>query len=338
MIDTERSNPCKVRLEAWALSQHGVITTDQAHRLGVESRFLARNDAWTRIVPGLYRLTAQEPSWQQDLMASVLGAGRGAVASHRSAALLHHLDGARKEVVEITVPHDLSPPKRSGVKVHRVTQLDRIDRDKVGNIPVTTVTRTIIDLGAVVDAATVELALESGLRSRRTSLFLLNQRLEAVGGRGRPGTATLRRLLASRLYQAPTGSELETLFVQLCRRYHLPEGTRQHQVSAGGRVSRVDFAWEEQKLLVELEGYERHGTPADHRRDMQRQNAVLRHRPGWTLLRFGWCDVAERTGQVAAELAAALEPRRRTDRPARSARRPTRVARPPVTPPGLLPS
>lgn len=228
------------------------------------------------------------------------------MVSHRAAVLLHGLDGRRKEVVEISVPVAFQPRKRNGVVVHRVTQLDDTDRDNVDDIPVTTVTRTLIDLGAVADADTVERALESALRNRRTSLGLLHKRLEAVGGRGRPGTATLRALLASRLYQAPTGSDLETRFVQVCRRYRLVAPTRQHQVDAQGRVARVDFAWEDRKVLVELDGYRWHGTPADHRHDMQRQNAVVRNRPGWILLRYGWHDLAERPAGVADELRAVL--------------------------------
>ncbi|MGH9069680.1 MAG: hypothetical protein ACRDX8_00590 [Acidimicrobiales bacterium] len=77
------------------------------------------------------------------------------------------------------------------------------------------------------DAETVELALESALRHRWTSVGLLRQRLKVLGWR---------------------------------------PGAGQHEVSADGRRYRADFAWPDPGVLVELEGYAQHGTPADHRR------------------------------------------------------------------------
>ncbi|MGH9070075.1 MAG: DUF559 domain-containing protein [Acidimicrobiales bacterium] len=247
-------------------------------------------------------MAASSESWRQNLTVAILAAGKGSVASHRAAAVLHQLDGAGREIVEISVPASHKPTKREDVRIHRVVKLERIDVTKVDGIPVTSVTRTLIDLGAVADADTVEAALESALRTRRTSLSLLDQRLGALSKRGKPGPATLRKILGSRLYGAPSASVLETRFVQLCRRYRLPQGARQYPVELAGRVARVDFAWDEHKLLVELEGFGTHGTPADHSRDMGRQNAILRSRPGWVLLRYGWSDVVEHPERVATEL------------------------------------
>ncbi|MGH9128290.1 MAG: endonuclease domain-containing protein [Acidimicrobiales bacterium] len=252
----------------------------------------------------MYRLAAFPPSWQQELMAAVLAPGPGAVASHRAAAALHRLDGVGRQLVEISVPRSMCPAKRPGLTVHRAIRLERVDLTRVDHIPVTSVTRTLLDLGAVADADTVELALESALRTRRTSIGFLHRRLEVLGGRGRPGTATLRQVLAGRLYEAPTESLLEARFVQLCRRHGLPPGTRQHLIDGGS--ARVDFAWEARRVLVELEGFERHGTPADHRHDMSRQNAVVLARPGWALLRFGWADVMDHPASVADQLGGAL--------------------------------
>lgn len=100
----------------------------------------------------------------------------------------------------------------------------------------------------------------------------------------------------------------------MCRRFGLPQGTRQHEVAANGWLAWVDFAWPDVRVLVELEGYGHHGTPADHRHDMRRQNVVVLARPGWTVLRYGWDDVVEHPDGVARELGSALDaaPRDRT--------------------------
>ncbi|MGH9128771.1 MAG: DUF559 domain-containing protein [Acidimicrobiales bacterium] len=307
MDDTERSPLPKVRIEALALRQHGLLLASQARERQVPTHQLARSGHWTRVRGSLYRLTAYPTSWRQDLMAAVLVGGPGALASHRAAARLHGLDGVYSELVEVTVATAGNHRNLPGVVVHRSAPVDRTDRDRTDGFPVTTVTRTLIDLGAVVDPEVVESALESALRANRTSLQLLHRRLEAVGGRGKPGTASLRRVLAARLCLPPTGSELETRFVQLCRRARIPDPARQASVAIGaGRTARVDFAWPDRRVLVELDGFPWHGTPAGYRSDMRRQNAIVLARPGWTVLRFGWRDVVGSPGRVVGELAAAL--------------------------------
>ncbi len=170
------------------------------------------------------------------------------VASHRSAALLDNLDGVRGETVEVTAARWANNRNVGGVVIHRSSLLEDVDLDEVDNIPVTTVTRTLIDLGAVSEPESVEMALESGLRTGRTGIRFLNQRLGVIGGKSRPGTATLRKVLAGQLYEAPTGSLLETRFVQLCGRFGLAPGTRQNRVSGGGQLALVDFAWPQSQL------------------------------------------------------------------------------------------
>ena len=66
----------------------------------------------------------------------------------------------------------------------------------------------------------------------------------------------------------PTRSELEHLFLRLCRRHRLP--APEVNVRIGSRE--VDFLWREQRLIVETDGYRYHrGATAfedDHERDL----------------------------------------------------------------------
>lgn len=263
----------------------------------------------------VYRHTTYPPSWRQLLMAAVLAGGPGTVVSHRAAARLHGLDGAFGELVEVTVDRCHNYRSHPGVTVHRGDPVGALDVERVEHIPVTTVTRTLIDLGTKVDIETLELALESGLRCRRTSLRLLRQRLDALGSRGRPGVAAIRRVLALRGEAPATGSAMETRYVQLLRRAELPEGIRQYVVSEGGRfVAKADFAHPEEHVLVELDGWQTHGTPGALRDDLDRQNAILLALPGWTLLRYTWDEIVHHPEQVIAQqrqalgLAEALDP------------------------------
>ena len=65
-------------------------------------------------------------------------------------------------------------------------------------MPTTNATRTLIDLGSVVRADTLETALERALLARVTTIDRLLRRFFELAGRGRPGIAALRSLLVER--------------------------------------------------------------------------------------------------------------------------------------------
>ncbi len=310
MTDEKRTQSRQERLEVLGVAQHGVVSTSQARSFGVSSWSLARSPRWERRSIGLYCLIGHPDSWHQKLMAAVLPGGEGTLVSHRAAAGLHGLDGVCREVVEVTIPRGHNGQRLSGAIVHRSGPFDRTDIGSIDKIPVTRATRTLIDLAGVVDRETLESALESALRNGQTSLPYLERRLGALGGKGHPGRALLRKVLAQRADEPPTESELETRFVQLCRRARLPAPARQHEVQLENRVARCDFAFEQARLLVELDGFATHASAADHRCDLRRQNAVTLARQGWTFLRYSWDDVVRRPSAVAAELRQALGPGR----------------------------
>jgi hypothetical protein len=84
-------------------------------------------------------------------------------------------------------------------------------------IAVTTVHRTLIDLGAVMHRDAVEVALECALRRRITSIDRLLRRLEAIGASGRRGAGVLKGILEVReLGAPPTDSALEVRLSSCC--------------------------------------------------------------------------------------------------------------------------
>jgi very-short-patch-repair endonuclease len=62
-------------------------------------------------------------------------------------------------------------------------------------------------------------------------------------------------------------------------------------------VARVDFAYPDRRLAIEVDGYELRASPAAMQSDLDRQNALVRE--GWTVLRFTWADVVRRPARVA---------------------------------------
>ncbi len=299
----------QVRIDELKQRQYGLVTYEQARALGAPEQHLRRGPGtkWVRVKQGIYRDPSFPRSWHQKVMAAVLAGGPGALASHRSAATLHGLHEAARCPVEITVDRSRHPTCYPGAIVHRRARIERIDRDRIDRIPTTTVTRTVIDLSAVASADRLEAALEAALRSGRTSVRFLEERLAVLGGRGCTGTAVLREVLRRHGQQPPTESDLETKFLQLLRNANLPLGVAQWPVYIAGRlVARVDRAFPEQRVLVELDGRGSHGTWSDWQRDLRRQDELVLALPGWLLLRFTWNDVTGRPGWVLATVERAL--------------------------------
>ncbi len=118
--------------------------------------------------------------------------------------------------------------------------------------------------------------------------------------------AALRRVLARRpIGAATTESELETRFLQLVREAGLPPPVPQYVVREAGRfMARIDLAYPERRLAIELDGYGPHRSVGAFRRDRNRQNGLALL--GWTVLRFTWEDVVEHKEAVVATLTRAL--------------------------------
>ncbi|HVF21253.1 MAG TPA: DUF559 domain-containing protein [Mycobacteriales bacterium] len=62
----------------------------------------------------------------------------------------------------------------------------------------------------------------------------------------------------------------------------------------------MDFAWPENRLIVEADGYEFHRSRASYRDDRRCGNAYTR--AGWRFLRFSWEDVVDHPDEVVAHV------------------------------------
>ena len=176
---------------------------------------------------------------------------------------------------------------------------------RVGPIPTTTSTRTLLDVGSVISQKALEEALDSALRQRRTSLDRLRDGVERVGGRGSRGPAALNTLLEARGDVVPTDSALETRLSRLLRRYHLPQPQRQVKVRDGQRfVGRVDFAYPELKIAIEVQSHRWHSSWGARCSDMDRLNRL--QTLGWIIIQVTYEDLERRPDEVARRIRAAI--------------------------------
>lgn len=285
-----------------ASGQIGLITHDQALDMGLSEKAIrhrVESGRWLRRHMGVYAVAGAPRSWEQDVLAACLAAAHGAVASHRAAAALWGLDGKRRDVVELSVSRPLCHRLR-GVIVHRSTDLERSMPAIRAGIPTTSPMRTLVDLDAVMPPWNVERALDHALSRRLVTVAGVRRELDALARKGRRGAGVLRALLEDRGDSSfGTDSVLEARMLRLCRDHGLPLPVGQYDVRRGSRLlGRVDFAFPDLRLAIEVDGYEHHTSLEAFQHDRARQNDLVAG--GWTVLRFTWDDVTRRQEHVAA--------------------------------------
>jgi very-short-patch-repair endonuclease len=294
-MERKGANPGPERVIArTASNQHGVITTRQLlgaglHSSGITKRIKAGR--LHRIHRGVYAVGHPRLSNEGRWMAAVLACGEGAVLSHRSAGELWRIlrprrrseAGGRSDEspVHVTVPGTGGRKRHRGISLHRSSTLTSAASTRRDGIPVTSPARTLTDLRAVLSEA--ELAAAT-----REAEFLRLPVGEGVVRRS--GSKVLPR----------TRSELEWLFRALVRRHRLPKP------DVNVRIDRyeVDFLWRSERLIVELDGWESHGTRSAFEEDRARDTRLKLL--GFDVIRFTWRQIEADSPAVARTIRALL--------------------------------
>lgn len=168
-------------------------------------------------------------------------------------------------------------------------------------IPVTSISRTLLDLAEIVQGRRLRHALEE---SERLGIFDLRA-LERLIARS-TGHRGLGRLKAAiRDYRGPppiTRSGLERLFLDLCH----DGGLRRPQTNILVEGYEVDAAWLDHRLIVELDSHGYHGTRAAFENDRVR-DAILQA-AGYRVIRITHRRMEAAPAGVVQLLRALLSP------------------------------
>jgi len=296
-----------VALARLAATQHGLLSRTQIYQNGGDSNFVARRITrghYTEVADHVVALAGAPPTWHRAVLAAVLSSGPDAVASHETAAVLYGLLDRRPGLIDVTTPGPL--PRRRSWNAHR-------SRDLIGRyvtehnaIPITTPARTVLDLAGVKPWLTARVA-DAAVRLDLMTHADLGRMVEEVARKGRPGITACRELVVSRLeWSDRNESELEDRFLGLLAGAGLPLPQPQLVIldRGGNFVCRVDYAYEEQRAAIWLDGYRFHRDEAIFRRDRTVQNKVVAL--GWQPYRYTWWDVDLRPEALCAEMARLL--------------------------------
>jgi hypothetical protein len=273
-MDTER------RLLRRAARQHGLVTRGQALAAGLTADQVDHRLAsgrWVALRRGVYVVAGTPSTYEQQVLAACLAVGPPCVASHRTAGRLHGLQLPPPERIDLTVLGDRQT-RRPGVRLHRSRHLPRADLAVRAHVPVTSVARTLVDVGGDGLGPVVDDVLRRGL----TTLAELRRCLDRLGRGGRR-TAALARVLAERgPGHDPGGSDREAQVARALVAAGLPAPVQQHMVVVAGRTFHLDVAYPEARVAVEFDGWDAHrGFEAFHG---DRERARLLVAAGWRLL------------------------------------------------------
>ena len=273
-----------------AIRQHGLFTYDQALQCGFTPDVIGyrlRSGRWQRVHKGVYRVAGAVTSFEQRAMAAALAAGPGVGASHRTAGGLFQLEGIDRNAIEVICARRV---RISGVSAHVSTTLRPGDLTTIVGIPVTTPSRTFIDLASALERDPLEDALDDAIRRRIIHPRRLEQELEGRVRRGCKGLGVLLELLRTRTTRNVPGSGRENRVRRALKAAGLPEPVRQLAIydETGMFVARPDLAYPDLLLYIEYDGGW-HESPRQRRADVVRQNRLSEL--GWRPLRFETEDV-----------------------------------------------
>ena len=295
-----------LRITATASHHHGAFTRKMALDAGATPSMIdrrVRGGEWQRPCEGVYLVAGSPATWERAVAVATFGSGRGSVASHATAAHIWDI-GPRPRVIEVTSPMK-GRPSREHV-IHRSLDLEDQDVTERMGIPITSVARTLVDIGVPWGEALASRALDEAQRRALTELRAVAAVLHRVARKGRRGVGVMRLILEDRLgWTGITQSQLEDEFLRILRAAGVELPVSQVRiVKRGGRtVARVDFVYPDVRLIIELDGERYHTDRGTFRSDRRRQNELIQE--GYRVLRFTAWDVFAAPDYVVAQVVAA---------------------------------
>ena len=234
--------------------------------------------------------------------------GRGETAlSHTSAAALLKFKGFTPgEIHVVTVRYARHLPEWA--HAHRVSQVPPGVR-KVRGIPVLPPWITMLQVCGMLPRASAGRAFDDAVWRGLISVPQMAWVLATHGGSGQGGSTVLRELIDERskpgTRYVPPESELEALLYKLVESaVDLPPAERQRWEWDGTEWRRFDLAWPGVRLLIEVDGWETHGSREAFQDDRRRDAMMVAM--GWRVLRFTWDDIVNRPEYVLTTIRRAL--------------------------------
>lgn len=260
-------------IAALAARQHGVVARWQLLRGGITGRQIdvrMQSGRLHQLHRGVYLVGHNVPPQLAVEQVALLACGKRSVLSHRSAANLWDLlPYSASAKAWVTVPLGRGAD-RSALHVARAEVPRRDVRHRHG-LRLTSPPRTIVDLSRLLDQGELERVVAEASYRRLASEVELEAQIE--GNQGKRGVAKLRRVLDLPGGPRRTRSPAERAMLRLLRR----AGITGYEANARVHGYEVDLLWREERLAVEIDGYEAHSGRVAFERDRLKVATLAAH-------------------------------------------------------------
>jgi very-short-patch-repair endonuclease len=240
-----------------------------------------------RVFPHVYRLRDSTDDDITALRAALLHAGPESTLSHTTALAVWG-EWRLERPLHLTTDDSVRRAGAPGLIVHRRKRFDPTSDQCVERrgLRVTPLPRTVIDSWPLLPPADRRpLALDLARRGLVTAALLDEALAERPNVAGRRGLRQTIDLIVDGCQ-----SELEAHGVlNVFRHRSLPRSVGQYRIELPSGRIRLDRAWPEVKIAVELDGARYHTSADDRRRDLARDTALAAL--GWVVLRFTYAEV-----------------------------------------------
>jgi len=196
--------------------------------------------------------------------------------------------------------------KIDGIRWHRVRLPDADEVEVRDGIPCTTVSRTLVDMAGWTGWSSMRRLVEQAAILRMLDVEEIDRVLAQARRRGAP---RLRTILApwrqTREQQPLLRSRLEARLLPLLIEEGLPAPRCNVKLRFEGRLLEIDLFWEEQRLAIETDGEETHGTQIAFQRDRWRDQLLVA--AGYRTARVTWAQVRDEPNAVVDRIARTLK-------------------------------
>lgn len=307
MAGKKRTGSAEQAIARLAGEQHGVVARGQLRELGLLDGAIDDRIASGYLQPlfrGAFAVGHRAVSRRGWMLAATLACESGTVLSHGSAAELLGLWDKRLPVFHV-IPPDWSGRKIPDIRWHRV-RLPASDEITVRDgIRCTTISRTIVDMAGQSGWGQLRRLVEQAAILR----LLDPDEIDLVLSRSRRRGAPRLRVVLSPWRRLPRDlrirSRLEARLLPILVEEGLPSPRCNARLQIDGHRLEIDMLWEKQKLAIETDGEETHGTPVAFQRDRLRDQVLLA--AGYRTARITWLQVKDEPTAVVRRIARMLQ-------------------------------
>jgi len=290
-----------LELDAVFARQGGVASSPQILQVidvGTMQRYL-RHGQLVKLWPNVYSQGAVDRLTR--LRGLDLRCGEPVAVCLGTAAALYGFDTQGVSALHVLNPVGQQLRNRLGLLVHRREGAPlTVYQGQLVTAPAWTAVEVARSLDRPRALATLDAALRSGTCSTTDLMAAAGQQT------GRRGIVAVRELIPLARPQAESAMESEARLVMLDG--GVQEPVLQYEVvDRDGRLWRLDFAWPDQRLAVEYDGFDYHSSPEHLRRDRQKRSAL--EELGWVIISIVGDDVRGRAAELVRRINAWLDSR-----------------------------